>query len=229
MKRLLGMLRGTFFSGLLVLLPAGLTAYILWLLVRIVGGMVGPQVGLSRLLTRAFGRYIPGTEILVTIAVVLLIGAVTRYWLGHRILNLFERTLLALPVLSKIYWATRQLSHAMFKRDVLSEEHVKQIVLVEFPKEGSYVIGILTSDDLPGMDQALGRPIVAVYIPTAPSPLTGYVLFVPKDKIVPVELTMDEGLSLVLSGGVVVPQRLQEKPQARQQGNTADTATPPQD
>ncbi len=222
MKRLTRLLRDTFLSGLLVILPAGLTAYILWLLVRLVGGLVGPEVGLSRLLTRAFGRYIPGTEILVTVALVLLVGAITRYWLGSKLLNLFERTLLALPVLSKIYWATRQLSHAMFRREVLPEGQKRRLVLVEFPKEGSYVIGILTSDQLPRLDDALGRPTVAVYIPTAPSPITGYVLFVPKDKIVPLNLTMDEGLSLVLSGGVVVPQHLKEAPSARE-------APPPQD
>ncbi len=216
MKRLVRLLRDTFVSGLLVILPAGLTAYVLWLIFRLVATMVGPQTGLSQVLTRVFGRYIPGTEILVTVAVVLLVGAIARYWLGKRVVNAVERGLLSLPVLRKLYWATRQLSHAMLKREVVPGAQHKRLVLVEFPKEGSYVIGVLTSDELERLDEVFGRSVVSVYIPTAPNPLSGWVLFLPEDKVVPLDLTMDEGFSLVLSGGVVVPQRLQRKPAARE-------------
>ncbi len=212
MKRLMRLLRDTFVSGLLVILPAGLTAYVLWLTFRLVASWVGPQTALSQLLTRAFGRYIPGTEILVTASVVLLVGAVARYWLGKRLVSTVEQGLLSLPVLRKLYWATRQLSHALLKREVVPGAQHKRLVLVEFPKEGSYVLGVVTSNELSRLDQVFGRPVVSVYIPTAPNPLSGWVLFLPEDKVVPLDLTMDEGFSLVLSGGVVVPQKLQGRP-----------------
>jgi len=209
-KRMVRLLRDTFVSGLLVILPAGLTLYVLWLIFRMLNALLGPQTALSRFLTQVFGRYIPGTEILIIVAVVVLVGAVARYWLGKRIVTLLEQGVLALPGLRKVYWASRQLAHALLKREVIPGQH-KRLVLVEFPKAGSYVIGFLTSDELAGLDAVFGAPVVSVYIPTAPNPLSGWVLFLPRDKVIPLELTMDEGFSLVLSGGVVVPQRLQTK------------------
>ncbi|MFO8033813.1 MAG: DUF502 domain-containing protein [Candidatus Bipolaricaulota bacterium] len=224
MKRLMRLLRDTFVSGLLVILPAGLTAYVLWLIFRLVASWVGPQTALSQLLTRAFGRYIPGTEILVTVGVVLVVGAVARYWLGKRLVGTMEQGLLSLPVLRKLYSATRQLSYALLKREVVPGAQVKRLVLVEFPKEGSYVMGFLTSNKLARLDKAFGKRVVSVYVPTAPNPLSGYVLFLPEDKLVPLDLTIDEGFSLLLSGGVVVPERLRveqppkEVPDADQAG-----------
>ncbi len=213
MKRLIRLLRDTFVSGLLVLLPAGLTAYVLWLIFRLIAGWVGPQTALSQLLTRAFGRYIPGTEILVTLSIVLVVGAVARYWLGKRLVNTVEQGLLSLPVLRKLYWTTRQLSYALLKREVVQEGKVKRLVLVEFPVEGSYAMGFLTSYDLSYLDQLLEASIVSIYVPTAPNPTSGYVVFVSRDKVIPLDLTMDEGFSMVLSGGMVVPDRMRvERP-----------------
>ncbi len=196
-------------SGLLVILPVGLTAYVLWLLVGLVGNVVGPNTHLSRLLTRAFGHYVPGTELLVAVGVVLLVGAFARYWLGKRLLSALENRLIAVPILSKIYWAIRQLSHALLKREVVPDTSKKRLVLLKFPKEGSYAVGVLTNDHMEWLDEVFGKPSVSVYMPTAPDPFCGWVLFLPADSVTPLDLTMDEGLSLVLSAGMVLPERLQ--------------------
>jgi len=209
MKRMIRLFRDVLVSGLLVILPAGLTVFVLWLTVRLVSGIVGPDTLVSQFLTQFFGRYIPGTELLVVIGIVLLVGAVARYWLGKRVLAAAEQRLLTLPMLRKVYSAARQLTHVLLKREVIPGAPQRQLVLVEFPKEGSYVLGILTGRDLHWLSGSVGRPAVSVYIPTAPEPFSGWVLFLPADWVIPLDMTMDEGLSMVLTGGLVVPEKLQ--------------------
>lgn len=209
MKRMIRLSRDALVSGLLVILPAGLTGLVLWLMLRLVSSIVGPDTLLSQFLTQVFGRYIPGTELLAAMGIVLLVGAVARYWLGKRVLAVVEGRLLSLPMLSKVYSTARQLTHVLLRREVIPDAPQRQLVLVEFPKEGSHVLGILTGTDFPWLNGSVGQRAVSVYIPTAPEPFSGWVLFLPADRVIPLDITMDEGLSMVMTGGLVVPEKLQ--------------------
>jgi len=225
MRRAVRWLRDSFISGLLVVLPLGLTLYVLWLLYRLLRGALGPNTPFAQLLTRTFGRYIPGTEVVITVLVVVVIGAAARNWLGRTLLASLEKLVLSLPVVRRLYWASRQLSHALLRRD-LTQGGRGRLVLMEYPREGYYVMGVLTNDDVGSFGEVFQEPCVSVYIPTAPNPLSGWVFFVPKERVIPVDMTVDEGLTLVLSGGVVAPEgtshhhkgRAQEEPNADQTG-----------
>lgn len=94
---------------------------------------------------------------------------------------------------------------------------------MEYPREGYYVMGVLTNDEVGSFKGVFDGPCVSVYVPTAPNPLSGWVFFVPKERVIPVDMTVDEGLALVLSGGVVAPEEAgrKEKPQ---EGSDADQA-----
>jgi uncharacterized membrane protein len=194
-------LRGTFLAGLVALLPLGLTAFVLWLLYRWAYGLFGPHTALASLMRRTIGIYIPGTEIIAGLLVILLVGIVARHWLGKTILSAMERALLRVPFIRKLYWTGRQLARYLFQGN---KAPTGRVVLVEFPGPGSYVLGMLTADEAKSVGQSLGQEVSAVYIPTAPNPLTGWVLFLPKERLIPTNLTMDEGLTLVLSGGLLV-------------------------
>lgn len=223
MRRVLRWLRDSFISGLLVVFPLGLTLYVLWLLYRLLRGALGPNTPFAQLLIRTFGRYIPGTEIVITALVVILIGAAARNWLGRTLLSSLEKLVLSLPGVRKLYWATRQLSYALLRRDGVAQGKMRRLVLMEYPREGYYVMGVLTNDEVGSFKGVFDGPCVSVYVPTAPNPLSGWVFFVPKERVIPVDMTVDEGLALVLSGGVVAPEEAgrKEKPQ---EGSDADQA-----
>jgi len=209
MGKMFRWLRDSFVSGLLVVLPLGLTLYVLWLFYKLLQGLLGPNTPFAQLLTRTFGRYIPGTEVVITLLVVIVIGAAARNWLGRRLLAAFEKLVLSLPGVRKIYWATRQLSRALLKRD-LTQGGLRRLVLMEYPRVGYYVVGVLTNEEVARFGDVFEEPCVSVYVPTAPNPLSGWVFFVPKERVIPLDMTVDEGLTLVLSGGVVVPDKFRD-------------------
>jgi uncharacterized membrane protein len=223
MRRTFRWLRDSFVSGLLVVLPLGLTLYVLWLFYRLLRAFLGPNTPFAQLLTHTFGRYIPGTELVITVIVVIGIGAVARNWLGKRVLGSLERLVLSLPGVRKLYWATRQLSYALLRRDI-THGRLRRVVLMEYPREGYYVMGVLTNDDVGPLGGAAKGPFASVYVPTAPNPLSGWVFFVPKGKLIPVDMSVDEGLTLILSGGVVAPEATSTDHTGKvQEGESADT------
>jgi uncharacterized membrane protein len=213
--RPLNWLRESFVTGLLVALPIGLTAVIIWLLYRLIYRLFGPETPFARLLIRAFGRYIPGVELIITFIIVIGVGALSRLWLGRKLHNWLERILLSVPGLRKVYWAMRQLVHALFQRN---STKLRRVVLFEYPKEGMYILGFVTEDDVGEIDRIVGKECVSVYAPTAPNPLSGWVFFIPKDKIIELDMPVDEGLSLILSGGIVFPESLKRGKDADLEG-----------
>lgn len=205
MRRLLSWLRRTSVSGLLALLPLGLTLYLLWLLYQLAYSVLGPHTAFARLMRQLLGRYIPGTEVVMTLLVVLIVGAIARHWVGRRLLQSVERLVRAIPGVRNVYWGARQLAQVFLHREEALAKG-RRMVVVEFPYPGSYALGILTNEDIANLSGQFSPDMVSVYIPTAPNPLSGWVLFVPRTKISPVELTAEEAFSLILSGGLVVHQ-----------------------
>lgn len=205
MRQLLRWLKRTFLSGLLALLPLGLTLYLLWLLYRLAYSLLGPHTPFAALMRRFIGTYIPGTEVAMTVLVVLVVGTLARHWLGRAALRGVERVLLAVPGVRNLYAGMRQLSHVVLHREQALARG-RRVVLVEFPQPGSYALGIVTNEDAAELSAVFCPGTVSVYIPTAPNPLSGYVLFLPRTKVFPAQITTEEALSLILSGGLVTRQ-----------------------
>ncbi len=197
-------LRRTFLSGLLALMPLALTVFVIWLLYRFIYGLVGPHTAFARLTQRLLGRYIPGLEVATLLVLVLVVGVVVRHWAGRRLLHAVEQALLVVPGLRRLYWGTRQLAHLILPKEYEPGSE-RRMVLVEFPHPGSYVLGIVTKEQSERVSATFGTPMASVYIPTAPNPLSGWVLFVPREKLIPAHVTLEEGITLILSGGLVTP------------------------
>lgn len=202
MRRFLRWVRATFVSGLLALGPLALCLYLLWLLYRLAYAVLGPETAFASLMRRLLGRYVPGTEIAASVLLILLVGVAARHWVGRGILAGVERIVRAIPGVRNVYWGARQLAQVVLRRDQPFAAG-RRIVLVEFPQPGSHVLGIITNEDVAGRSARFTPDTVAVYIPTAPNPLSGWVLFVPRSKVLPVDLSAEEALSLILSGGLV--------------------------
>ena len=157
------------------------------------------------------------------IALILLIigtGLLARNYFGKKLIAMGESIVARIPIISRIYSTIQQISQAFFseKREVF-----KKAVLFEYPRKGIYSIGFYTQDTRGPVQDALEHDVVSIFLPTTPNPTSGFLLFVPKDEIIDLNLTVEEALKLVISGGAIIPQnRINEVhavSQALKQGN----------
>ncbi len=210
MSRLLSELKSTFINGLLVILPVGLTLYILWLVYRFILSIAGrgSYLGglISSLLWRTLDvRWFPGIGVILTIFFVFLVGLATRVYMGRKVYEFVDRVLEAAPLISKMYATVKQITNALLNRDMSS---FRDVVMIEYPRKGIYSIGFVTNRNLGRLEEVIGEDCVAVFIFTTPNPLSGMTLLVPSEDVTYLDLSIEEGLRLVLSMGIVMPRKL---------------------
>jgi uncharacterized membrane protein len=194
MERMKGAVKKTFFTGLVVVIPILITAFALYWLFRLLDGFLSPFIH------EVAGREIPGLGILIEIVVIFLVGVVATNVLGSRILNWFQTLLMHTPVVKNIYPTIKQLVEAFHPS---SSSSFKKVVLVEYPKMGTFAVGFLTSEVALKGDPRNQR-LYSVYLPTNNLYLGNVALFKEEDLIV-TDLTVEEGLKIVLSGGTAFP------------------------
>jgi uncharacterized membrane protein len=200
------MIRKYLLAGLFTLLPLVVS---LWILRGIFTALVGifrePLTFLAHLM------HVPDPptwalallSALATALLLLLVGALMGNFIGRQLLSWMDDLMMSLPVVKTVYGATRQLMGAIQSGRGGS---FKEVVVVEWPYPGSYTLGFVASRDcswaIPG-----GQGMLAVYIPTAPNPTSGYVIMIEASKVSPVDVSADQALTWAISGGVVVPPR----------------------
>ena len=189
-------LKKYFITGLIVIVPIFVTLYVLFRIFEFVDNMV------AGLLQRYIPEYIPGIGFLVVILFILTVGALAARILRYRVFDGFERWFSRLPVVRYIYPALKQV--VVF----LSEQKdfgFKKVVLVQYPSRGIWTLGFLTNEKVDGINRAVSDDMAAVFIPSSPGPLTGFVIFVPKRELKFPEISIDTALNLIISGGVYSP------------------------
>jgi len=196
-------IRKTLLAGLLVLAPITLTIYIFYHLFRILDGLLRDtvirflveQIGITGLKTP-----MPGLGILAFLALLLVIGTVARNYLGKKLIAVGDYVVTHIPLINRIYIAIREISEAILaeKREVF-----KKAVLIEYPREGLYSIAFYTQDTKGPVQESLSDDVVSVFLPTTPNPTSGYLLFVPKTAIQDLDMTVEQALKLVISGGSI--------------------------
>lgn len=195
MKRL----RNYLITGMIILLPLVVTLYVLWTGFNIVDGLLGG------LIARFLHREIPGVGALVTFFLTILVGAVATNILGKKLIVFGENILARIPVVRSIYSTVKQLIDAFA---VQNRDAFKRVVVIEYPRIGLYSVGFVTGEGLGGeMVGNVAEDLLTVFIPTAPNPTTGFFVLLPRAEVVPVDMTVEEGLKLVISGGVITPNR----------------------
>ncbi|MFA5411348.1 MAG: DUF502 domain-containing protein [Candidatus Omnitrophota bacterium] len=194
-------LKKYFFSGIAAILPLFLTLYIIvWILLffdRLTGKLVNP------FLLRKFGFSVPGLGLVVTILAVVIVGILYTYFIGKRLYSFIEKLFLRIPFVSAIYPSLKQLSDFLFRHDKMN--NFKKVVLVEYPSRDLYAIGFITNENLKELTQKTGSELISVFLPFPPSPFSGLLVLVPKDKITELDISIDEALKFIVSGGVVQP------------------------
>ena len=142
----------------------------------------------------------PGLGVFTAIALILLLGLITRSYLGARIINFYEKILARVPVLSSIYGAVKELLEMLVSRN---DGAFQKVVLVEWPRKGLYSVGFQTGTSFVSVEGE--GELVNVFLPTTPNPTTGFFFMLPKDRVVFTDLTVEQGFKLLMSAGLVPP------------------------
>ena len=189
-----GHLKRTFGAGLLFLVPVVVTAWVLALIFNAVDSILGP--GLSRVT----GVRVPGLGLIATLLIVYMIGLFASNVIGKRLIGLWDTMVTRVPLVRGVYRVTKEVSEAFGRRD---KRPFRQVVTLEFPRKGLWTLGFLTAEVPAGA--RLEEESVFVFIPTTPNPTSGWLVLVPKNEVRPTPYTVDEGMRIIVSAGIVTP------------------------
>ncbi len=182
-------------AGLLVVVPVGLTYMVLKFLFDILDGLLSPAI------TAAWGRDIPGAGLVLLAALVYFAGVLTMHGLGRRLLSIPIGLLGRLPVVGTVYGMAKQLIESF---SGTGNTGFKRVVMIEYPRKECWTIGFLTGTT----KNHLGEEFALIYVPTAPTPNSGWVAVLPIKDVRDTDLTVPAALRMVLSGGITVPPRI---------------------
>ncbi len=197
----LARLRRYLVAGLLVVVPIGVTLYVLRFLVNFMDrslNLLPDAIQPENL----FGFNIPGLGIILSLLALLLIGMFTANFLGRKLVDWGEGMLRRIPVVRSIYYGTKQIAETMFSGQ---SEAFRQPVLIPYPHENSWALAFVTNSDLGEIQHRTGREVVGVYVPTTPNPTSGFNLMIPREQVIELDMSVDEALRMIISLGVVVP------------------------
>lgn len=198
-------LRNYFLTGVLVTSPVVITFWLVWEIITFVDGRVKPMIPLelqpTHYLPVGFPE-IPGIGLLVAIVGLIIIGMFGAGIIGRAVLRTSSWVFGRLPVIRSIYGALRQIVETILASQ---SDAFRECVLFQYPRRGSWVIGFLTGKTEGQVQGLTDANVVNVFMPTTPNPTSGFLMFVPKDEVRPLTMTVEEGLKMVVSGGLVVP------------------------
>jgi len=194
-------LRTWLFAGLLVLVPIMITvAVINWVVstldetLRILPAQWQPEL--------LIGFYIPGLGVVFALVILLLIGAATSNFIGKKLVNWWDGLLNRIPVVRSVYAAVKQVSDTLFSD---KGNAFRKALLIQWPREGLWTVAFLTGKPGHSVGQQLGDGYISVYVPTTPNPTSGYMMLVREADCRPLDMSVDEALTYVISMGVIVP------------------------
>lgn len=195
-------LKRYFFSGVLVVVPLILTYIVLKFLFDVIDGLLSP------LLESVFGYYVTGLGLVTTVLIIILAGILTRNYLGARLHALGDSVLLRVPVIRPVYSAAKQLLESLTGAKSRS---FKEVALVVYPREGSLSLGFV-SQRLTVERDGRQQELVVVFVPSTPTPVSGMVVLVPAEDVMVLDMTVEDGVKFLVSGGVVAPGVLKRRP-----------------
>jgi len=196
---ILARLRSWFLTGLLVTAPVLLTVYITWAAIELIDGQVASILpGFNQLI---FAN-VPGAGLIIGLLLITVIGAIAAGFLGRWIIRLGESILNRMPIVRSIYGASKQILETVISTQ---SDAFRDAVLVEYPRRGLWVIGFVTGSTRGEVAENIDIEMVNVFIPTTPNPTSGFLLFCPRDEIIYLEMSVEDAVKLVVSGGIVHP------------------------
>jgi len=189
-------LRTYFVAGLLIVLPVVITVSVLVWLFRLLDNVLGWAFALL------LGRTIPGLGLATSFLLVFLAGIFATNILGRRMVEMVDRAMMQIPIARTIYSATKQISDSILLQ---RKGAFQRVVLLEWPRKGLFTLGFVTGETSGEAQEKTTERVFNVFIVTTPNPTTGFLVLVPESEIIPLEMKVEDGLKMVISGGIVTP------------------------
>jgi len=190
-------LRNYFITGIVVLVPIGITLYLTRFFIRISSKLIPAEINPNNYLP----ILIPGLEIVLAIIFITLIGYLSLSFIGKKILQLFNDLLKKIPILRTIYSAIGQMAETLAPKT----KSKKSVVLVEYPRKGSWAVGFATKDNKGEISKKTNQKLVNVFIPTTPNPTSGFLLMFPKEDLIYLDMNFEEASKFIVSAGTSDP------------------------
>ena len=190
-------LRNYFITGMVVLVPIGITFYLIKFFMSISPKLIPSNINPNNYLPFS----IPGLEIFLSIIFITLIGGLSLSFIGKKVLQLFNDLLKKIPILRTIYSAIGQMAETLAPK----RKSKKSVVLVEYPRKGSWAVGFATKDNKGEISKKVNKKLVNVFIPTTPNPTSGFLLMYPKDEIIYLDMNFEEASKFIISAGTSDP------------------------
>ena len=189
-------IRNNFIAGVVVLIPIGITIYLTLFIISISSKILPKEINPNHYLPYD----IPGVEIIITLILITLIGWLSLSFIGKRMLSLLNSILKRIPILRTIYSALGQMTETFTKTD-----NKKNVVLVEYPRKGSWAVGFATRENSGEISDKLKKKLINVFVPTTPNPTSGFLLMYPKEDVIYLDLSFEEASKFIVSAGTSNP------------------------
>ena len=193
-----------FFTGLLIVLPILITVYLFISLFAFFDNILGRYI--NRLTLALLGYKIPGLGLLVFATIIFFTGFFATNFIGRKFLRYMESFWFKFPIVKKVYPAAKQITHFLFGEKL--QGRFQKVALARFPNKDCYTICFITNETTESIKTKTGKDLMNVLIPTVPNPITGYLLFIPREDLIFLDMSVEEAVKMVVSGGVLDPKAL---------------------
>ena len=190
-------LRNYFITGIVVLIPIGFTLYLTKILISISSKLIPSEINPNSYLDFS----IPGLEIFLTMTLITIIGGLSLSFLGKKFLQFIDDLFKRIPILRTIYSAIGQMTESFTQ----NKNNKKSVVLVEYPRKGTWAVGFATKDNKGEIKKKTKRNLVNVFVPTTPNPTSGFLLMFPKEEVIYLDISFEEASKFIVSAGTSNP------------------------
>ena len=190
-------LRNAFIAGIVVLVPIGFTLYLTLFLIKISSKLIPTEINPNNYLPFS----IPGLEILLSVIFITIVGGISLSFFGKKILSFINDLFKRIPILRTIYSAIGQMTESFTNKS----DNKKSVVLIEYPKKGSWAVGFATKENKGEISKKTNKELINVFVPTTPNPTSGFLLMFPKDEVIYLDMTFEEASKFIVSAGTSDP------------------------
>lgn len=199
----LGKLRNYFLAGILVTAPISITIYVTWGFLKFLDHKITPFIPIQYNPNTYLPVDVPGLGLIIAVLFFITIGWFTRNFMGRLLIRISEYVVHRLPVISNIYGALKQIFETVM---ATQSDAFKEVVMFEYPRKGMWVIGFVTGRTKGEVQTLTDMQTVNVFLPTTPNPTSGFLLFIPKKDLTFMKMSVEEGIKMIVSGGIITPE-----------------------
>lgn len=205
---ILGKLRAYFLAGILVTAPISITIYLTWGFLNFLDAKITPLIPVAYNPNTYLPFSMPGLGLIISIVFFIVIGFLARNFFGRLLVRVSEYVVERLPVISNLYGAIKQIFETVMASQ---SDAFKEVVMFEYPRKGLWVMGFVTGRTKGEVQSLTNKETVNVFLPTTPNPTSGFLLFVPKKDLTYMEMSVEEGIKMIVSGGIITPPEVKKK------------------